>query len=351
MKIGIMLPNWIGDVVMATPTLRAIRKHFGGEAELVGIMRPYVAEVLANTDWLDRSFHLERKSEDPNLGGWSLLRRLRAWQPDVMILLPNSLWGGALAWLSGARERVGYIRNGRGALLTKGLVAPRESRKLKPVSAIDYYLELAYAVGCPPESWKMELATSEVDESGADRVWHNLVLDKVSRVIVFNTGSASGTARNWPEAAYVSLAKRIAEDPDAAVLVICGPGEREAAARIARQTNHPRVKSMADQDLSIGVAKAVVRRSQLMVTTDSGPRHYGPAFDVPTITLSGPVDPRWSESHHPDAITVQHPVDCGPCGKSECPFDHHRCMRGITVDTVFAAVQQQLAKQHERRAA
>ena len=331
MKIGILLPNWIGDVVMATPTLRAIRKHYGPKAEIAGIMKPYVSAVLAGTPWLDRCFYFNRKSPDHELRGWSLLRQLRAWNPDTMVLLPNSLWGGGLAWMSGARERVGYDRNARGLLLTKSLQAPREHRQLKPVPAIDYFLELAYAIGCPPETPRLELATSPEDEAGADAVWHSLVLDKVSRVIIFNTGSASGGARNWPEEAYVSLAKRIVEDSDTAVLVICGPGEREAAARVARQANHPRVKSMAEQDLSIGVAKACVRRSQLMITTDSGPRHYGPAFDVPTITLSGPIDPRWSASHHPDAITIQYPVDCGPCGKSVCPLRtsslhawHHR---------------------------
>lgn len=351
MKIGIVLPNWIGDVVMATPTLRAIRKRFGGQAEIAGIMRPYVSKVLEHTEWLDRSFYFERRSSDRDLRAWSVVRQLRAWQPDVMVLMTNSMRAAAMAWLAGARQRVGYARNGRAPLLTDALVAPRENGRLKPVSAIDYYLELAYAMGCPPEPPKMELATSAEDEAGADAVWHNLVLDKVPRVVVFNTGSASGTARNWPEEAYVSLAKRIVQDDDAAVLVICGPGEREAAASIARHTNHPRVKSMAEQDLSIGVAKACVRRSQLMVTTDSGPRHYGPAFDVPTITLSGPIDPRWSESHHPDSINLMHPVDCGPCGKTVCPFEHHACMRGITVAAVFAAVRQQLAEQSQNRAA
>ena len=351
MKIGIMLPNWIGDVVMATPTLRAIRKHFSGQTEIAGIMRPYVSKVLANTGWLDQSFYFERRSSNHNLRGWSVVRQLRAWQPDVMVLLTNSLRAGAIAWLAGARQRVGYARNGRRPLLTNSLIPPYENGKLKPISAIDYYLQLAYAMGCPPESPKMELGTSPEDEAGADTVWRNLVLDKVSRVVVFNTGSASGTARNWPEEAYVSLAKRIVEDQRTAVLVICGPGECEAAAYIARRTNHPRVKSMADQDLSIGVAKACVRRSQLMVSTDSGPRHYGPAFDIPTITLAGPIDPRWSESHHPDAVNLTHPVDCGPCGKSVCPFEHHACMRGITVEAVFAAAQQQLAKSLDKCAA
>ena len=62
MRIGIFLPNWIGDVVMATPALRAVRKHFGQQAQVVGIMRPYVQQVLAGTNWLDECLVYDRRS-------------------------------------------------------------------------------------------------------------------------------------------------------------------------------------------------------------------------------------------------------------------------------------------------
>jgi heptosyltransferase-2 len=344
MKIGVVLPNWIGDVVMATPTLRALRQHFGTEAEIVGIMRPYVSQVLDGTDWLDRSVYFDRKSPDRNLHSLEVVRQLRRWQPDVMILLANSLRAGAMAWLSGAKDRVGYARNGRGPLLSKRLAVPREGSKLKPISPVDYYLELAYALGCRRESPDLELATLPADEAIADGVWKKLMLDKVSRVVILNTGSAIGTSRDWPTEHYSELAKRIVSDEDAAVLVICGPRERANAAAIEGLANHPRVTSMAEHDLSLGVAKACVRRSQLMVTTDSGPRHIAAAFDVPAITLFGPIDFRWTDTQHPLAINLQNHVDCRPCGKSVCPLQHHRCMSEHTVDRVYAAVRQQLAR-------
>lgn len=350
-RIGILLPNWIGDVVMATPTLRAIRKHFGARAELLGIMKPYVAEVLVGTSWLDNCLLYDRRSQNPQLRTLPLLRRLRQWQPDVMVLLTNSFWAGGLAWLSGARERVGYCRNGRGPLLTKRKYAPRSGGKWQPISAIDYYLELAYSLGCPAASPRMELGTLPADESGASQVWRNLALDQVERVVVFNAGSATGSARHWPGSYYVELAKCIVADPTNAVLVICGPRERELAATIEREAAHRRVRSMADQDLSLGVAKACVRRSQLMVTTDSGPRHFAPAFNVPVITMFGPIDPRWSDSHHPRAMNLQHPVDCGPCGLSVCPLAHQACMRDLTVDRVYAAVLAQFDLSRRQAAA
>ena len=63
MHVGVMLPNWVGDVVMATPFLRAIRREFGSGARITGVMRPYVAEVLAGTNWLDQVVFLNEKNK------------------------------------------------------------------------------------------------------------------------------------------------------------------------------------------------------------------------------------------------------------------------------------------------
>lgn len=352
MKIGVMLPNWIGDVVMATPTLRALHKRYAGEAELIGIMKPYVGKVLAGTPWLDHIEWFDRKSKDRDLRTWGLIKRLRSHKTDSMILLTNSLRAGTIAWASGAKQRIGYARYGRGPLLTHGLEPPRENGKLSPISAIEYYLQLAYAADCLNEPPRMELATSEADEKVVDQIWGNLGLGNAKRVVVFNTGGAYGAAKHWPTENYVDLARQIvAEFHDVCVLVICGPAEKETASWIESEVGHPRVVSMAKQDLSLGVAKASVKRAQLMVTTDSGPRHFAPAFNVPVISLFGPIDPRWSDSLHPLAINLSHKVPCGPCGKRSCPLGHHDCMRGLTVDRVMQAVNRQFDRADKRRAA
>ena len=59
MKLAIFLPNWVGDLVMATPTLRALRRHFGRSARIVGILRPNLADLLAGTDWLDEQWYFD----------------------------------------------------------------------------------------------------------------------------------------------------------------------------------------------------------------------------------------------------------------------------------------------------
>jgi len=107
MKLGIFLPNWIGDVVMCTPALRALREHFGPAAQLVGVLRPYVADVLAGTHWLDEQIFYHPRSKDAKLHSWSLIKQLRARQLDAVLLMTNSLRTGVLAWASGAATRVG----------------------------------------------------------------------------------------------------------------------------------------------------------------------------------------------------------------------------------------------------
>ncbi|MHC5540305.1 glycosyltransferase family 9 protein, partial [Singulisphaera rosea] len=138
---------------------------------------------------------------------------------------------------------------------------------------------------------------------------------------------------------FGALAHRLAEETGKAVLVVCGPSERDAARSIGAHASHPRISTLADQPLSIGLSKACVKRSTLMVTTDSGPRHFAAAFNVPVVTLFGPTHIAWTRTYHPQAVHVFHPVPCGPCQKPTCIPGHHRCMRDLTPETVYAAVR------------
>ena len=291
-KIGVFVPNWVGDVAMSTPTLRALRRHFA-TARIVGVVRPYVGDVLAGTPWLDDQIPYHPKSADRSQRFRGVLGRLRDERLDAIVLLTNSFRSAALAWASGAQRRVGYVRYGRGMLLTDKLYQPRRAGKWLPIPAIDAYLQLAYALGCPWESSRLELATTAADEAAADAVWrrHELL---GGRVAVLNSSGAYGAAKLWPSSYFAELARRIAEEHEMSVLVACGPAEREVATEIVKRAAHRRVVSLADKALSIGLTKACIRRSRLLVTTDSGPRFFGVAFGVPVVSLFGPTDVAWT---------------------------------------------------------
>jgi len=82
----------------------------------------------------------------------------------------------------------------------------------------------------------------------------------------------------------------------------------------------------------------------LLVTTDSGPRFFGVAFGVPVVSLFGPTHVNWSRTHWAGEICLQRDVPCGPCMRHTCPLGHHRCMRELSVDEAYAAVQRQLGR-------
>lgn len=350
MNIGVFIPNWIGDAAMCTPTLRALRRTFHQD-RLVGIMRPYVADVLDGTPWLDERIYFYRKSRNAAERTFAALRQLRQARFDTIVLLTNSVRTALLAWACGAQKRVGYVRYGRGPLLTHKLFCPRLGRRRLPSPVIDAYLQLAYAVGCPPESHRLELATLAADEAAADAVWQKWNLPPGDQVVVLNSGGAYGAAKLWPSEFFAALARRIATTKGLSVLVTCGPNERGIARQIVKRADHPRVVSLADEPISIGLTKACIRRSRLMVTTDSGPRFFAVAFDVPVISLFGPTDVAWTRTHYEREVCLTHPLPCGPCGRRTCPLGHHDCMRSLSVERVFSNVVEQLASPHKTQAA
>lgn len=344
MNVGIFLPNWIGDVAMATPALRALRKRFAGD-RLIGVLRPYVSEVLAGTSWLDEQLLYKPNSKDPRQRTWGMIRQLRDRRLDLAVLLTNSMRTGLLAVASGARQRIGNVRSGRGLLLTHKVYPPRyHGWRLMPTPAVDGYLQITTAAGCAWESPKLELATLPEDEAAADAVWRKFRLPPGREVVVLNSGGAFGAAKLWPAEYFAQLARRLAVDDQLAVLVNCGPAERTIAGQIVELADHPRVVSLAAEPVPIGLTKACIRRSRLLVSTDSGPRFFAVAFDVPVVTLFGPTHREWSRTHYDGEIALAEDVPCGPCMQRVCPLGHHRCMRDLSVERVYAAARRLLAR-------
>src|SRR6516162_10047633 len=125
MNLAVFLPNWIGDAVMATPALRALRAHFRG-ARMVGVLKPYVAGVLEGGDWFDELVCIQGRSWSQSLP--AVAWRLRRSGVELAVLLPNSFRSALAAWLGGCRRRVGYARYGRSPLLTDALEPVRDEQ-------------------------------------------------------------------------------------------------------------------------------------------------------------------------------------------------------------------------------
>jgi heptosyltransferase-2 len=341
MNIAVFLPNWVGDAVMATPALRAIRQHFAA-ARVIGVLKSHIAELLEGTSWLNE--HVVLDMHGPRQARWpSASVRLRRHRPDLGILFPNSFHSALVAWLGGSRRRIGYARYGRSLLLTDRLHARRAGGRLLPSPAIDSYNRLAALAGCPETSYRMELATSAKDEAAADAVWRDAHFSDCAEVVCLNPGAAFGAAKHWQNEHFAELARRLVDQRGGGVLVLCGPNERDMARTIAAAAGRPHVHSLANAPVSLGLSKACVRRADLLVTTDSGPRHFAAAFDRPVVTLFGPTHIEWTETYHPKAIHLQKKVPCGPCQQRTCHLDH-RCMTTLLPEEVFDAAQELLRR-------
>ena len=338
MNLAIFLPNWVGDLVMATPTLRAIRRHFGRSARIVGILRPNLADLLAGTKWLDTHWYFDPRSRHFEWGRLALIAWMRRARPDVALLLTNSLHTALMAWLGGAKERIGYVRDARGPFLTGKLYPLRDARGLRPVPMVDSYLALAGAIGCPPESPRLELAVTESERRQGERTWKTLGLRTDGRVVVLNSSGAYGAAKLWPAEHSAALARRIVAELDHDVLLLCGPGERRAALDVLRLAACPRVFTLPEDAVGLSSTKACLARSRLLVSTDSGPRHIAAALGKPVITLLGPTLPEWIRNPTVAGNMLRVDLDCLGCGKRTCPLQHHRCMRELRPDRVLEEV-------------
>jgi heptosyltransferase-2 len=347
-RILVSVPNWVGDVVMATPALRAIRRQFS-TARIVHLMRPYVAEVLAGTCFGDEQVFWPRprgEREGPE-GLLDLVRRLRGERFDLAILLTNSFRSALVTRLAGAGRRVGYARDGRSWLLTDGVKPRRGGRKLAvrgpyiPVAAPDYYNELARYVGCPEVEERLELATSPADEAAIDRRLGPV--DPGRPLVVLNPGASFGSAKCWPAEHYAEVADTLVRRRGARVVATLGPKEQLIAERLKAAVSEP-IDVFADPPLGLGPLKALIRRCRLLITNDTGPRHFAAAFDVPVVTVFGSSDPAWTDTRFAKERAVMLDLDCQPCMKRTCPLKHHRCMRELPPAMVTAGAEELLSR-------
>jgi len=351
MKIAVFLPNWIGDLAMATPTLRAIHRHFAHRAELTAIMRPYLGPLLAGTQWFDEQWHYDPRGARVELRVRGVAWRMRRRGFDLAVLLPESFRSALVAFLGRARQRIGYVRHGRAPLLTHKVPLPMIGGRAIDIPMVERYLRLAELIGCGPEPLNLELVVTEEEHQSGAEVWRRLGLRTDGRVVLMNTGSSNGAARSWPNENLGQLARRIAVELDHDVLVLCGPREQDMARRIVEAAGHQRVFSMADQPLDLGTAKACISRGRLMVSSDSGPRHVAAALGKPVVTLYGPTVPVCCYNPTVTAVDVRLELPCIACRRRVCPLGHHRCMRDLKVETVFEAVLSLLDQRSDRIAA
>ena len=339
-RMLVVLPNWLGDTVMASPTLRTLRETFPQSyIAYLGCSGPLA--VLADAPWADATIESSRPGgAEYRQKFFTLVKKISREHFDWAVLLPNSFSSALMVCLAKIMRRIGYERDGRGLLLTDRQLPAKENGKFVAGPMIRYYLALASYLGAQELNTNMELFTNRSDEKTIDRRLSEWDIDPDCGLLLVHPGGGFGPSKRWPAERFAQVADTLSERFNLAVAISAGPSERDVAESVRKTMNH-RAVNLAEYNISIGELKALVRRSRLLISNDTGPRHLAAAFGVPVITIFGSTDPAWTDTFFNGERIVQVKVSCGPCQKKTCKEDH-RCMELITPQMVLKAAEELL---------
>ena len=332
-RLLVVLPTWLGDCVMATPTLRALRQVCAG-GRITTLGRLNLRPIVRDLPWVDRRLVVRSTRRDPV----SIARRLAKGRFDAVVLLPNSFRWAATVAMAGIPRRIGYERDGRGFLLTDRLLPLRNERGFVPVPTLEYYLGLARYLGATEPTTHMELFTRSEDEAAADAL-----LERAGYaggpLVLLNPGAQKDVKR-WAPRRFAELADRLAEDRDVSIAATGSPAERPVLDAVIAAARRP-VLDLATHGLNLVLLKSVLRRADLLVTNDTGTRHIAAAMGTPVVTLFGPTPPEWTEIGFAKERQVIAPDRPGGPPRPR-PGRPHRFMEDIPVESVLAAATELL---------
>jgi heptosyltransferase-2 len=337
-RVVVRPPNWLGDAVLALPALAAMRETFR-DAELTIAAPAAVAAVFREDTDAAPDHVLELPAERAGVTA-----ALKGGRFTVAVLLPNSFRSAWQVWRAGIPQRWGYATAGRGVLLTRRVPRPPRS----PVRhQADYYRALAAGLGMEPDPSRLpRLRPSHASLARADALLVERRVPPDAPLVGLAPGAAYGQAKQWPPERMAALVARVVRDAGATCVLLGAAYDRQAA-RAIESWLRAQAPDAADRlvDLvgrtSLGALVGVAARTRVVVSNDSGAMHLAAAVGRPVVALFGPTDERATRPLGDHDVLVED-VFCRPCMLRDCPIDH-RCMKRLTVDRVFEAVQRRLA--------
>lgn len=329
-------PNWLGDAVLALPAMVALRRHFASASMTVAATSAVAALFREETSVNPDAVLVLPKSEK------DAVRAMADGQFELGILFPNSFHSAWQLRRAGVPQRWGYSNLLRGWMLTRKALSSEHSA---PQHHADFYKNLVRGLGIPCDDEAPSVTASPDALRQAEKQSGLESLD-TARIITLAPGAAYGQAKQWPPTRVAELIARLIRERDVMCVLVGAAHDRDAGRTIeswlranAAETL-PRVKNLVGQT-DLGTLVALTSRSRVCVTNDSGVMHVAAATGRPVVAIFGPTDERVTRPlGRGDVLTAD--VFCRPCHLRDCPIDH-RCMKRITVDSVFAAVSKHLA--------
>ena len=336
MRILILKPSSLGDVIQALPVLRLLKKHLPG-GEIYWWIDSALASLIEGDPDLTGIIRFERRRwAKPR--HWAELARsihqTRAMKFDWVIDLQCLARSAAFAWLANGGRLIGLdeVREGARGFYDKAV--PRVSFH---THAVDWYLAVLPPLGVPVHEdfvWLPERPAVAV--AVADR-WPS----QGNRWIVLQPGARWDNKR-WPTDYFAELARRlVGEIPDTR-LAILGSGADEPLGRLIAAAAPEHCLNLCGRT-SLPEMIEWVRRGDLLITNDTGPMHVAAALGKPMVALFGPTEPRRTGPYGNLQAVLRVELSCSPCLSPRCTSVRpQECLRAISPEAVLARVRERL---------
>jgi heptosyltransferase-1 len=346
LKILILKPSSLGDVIQALPVLRLLKLHYP-ESDIFWWIDSALAPLLEGDPALAGIVRFERRRwARPRYWPEMLrsLRWLRAQQFDLVIDLQCLLRSGAFAWLSRGTFLVGLDETREGARGFYDLAVPRKSVH---THAVDWYLSVLPPLGVPVHNNFQWLAGRPEISSEVKRKWPGaFAINPQSAIrnpqLILLLPGARWENKRWPAQHFAGLVSLLARKFPAAHFAIIGSGEDRPLGEIISCAAPERCLNLCGAT-SLPEMIEWIRLGDLLITNDTGPMHVAAALGKPLVALFGPTEPRRTGPYGQLENVLRLDLPCSPCMKSTCHFEKpEECLRALSPALVFERVQELL---------
>jgi heptosyltransferase-2 len=325
--------NWLGDVVISLPALRAVRDAFP-DATLAVLVKDHLASFFDGTPWVDEviPYTLAPGVRRVRQIG-RIVADIRARRFDLAVLFPSSFASALWAFLAGVPERVGWARDARRPLLTR---APSPADDVRRAHQVHWYLGLLEAtLGIVGGSAAVAPGV-HAPHRARMAAWLAAARRRPGgRLIALAPGAAYGPAKEWPAAHYATLVDLLAERHGAECVLVGAPAERERCEAVAAASHGALV---AAGETSVGELVALLSLAQGFAGNDSGAMHVAGALGRPTVGIFGSTSPARTGPLGPRTRVLYDRIACSPCLAPTCRFGHYDCLGRIAPETVLHAL-------------
>lgn len=331
MKIVVHVPNWIGDSILALPALESLSQNYPEDQVWVAA-QGWVKDLFFGCDFVEGTIPISSKNNLKSL--FHSAQTLAGSRFDLGVLLPNSFSSALLFYLAKIPQRWGYKRDGRGALLTRGV-----SLKKNTIHQAHYYLELLTRLGLKAKVKELRFSLTTDEKKKAQEYLETLNVDTRNSLVILHPGAAYGPSKRWPYNNYARLADLLQEKKKATILIIGSLNEVETAEALSSAMTGESINLAGKTSLRL--LAGLISQASLFISNDSGPMHLANALKIPVVALFGPSDPHQTRPFQQPSTFIKKKVPCWPCSYRVCPFDH-RCMINIEPEEVYEAGEKYL---------